>query len=208
MNQFAAVAGAHFLALLSPGPDFFLIAHSSMTTGWRRATAACAGIAAANAVFIAAAFAGLAILRPDAVAFTVVQFAGAAFLLYLGVRFLRSAGTTTIETAPAGETTRTAAGWWQLAAMGFASAALNPKNALFYASLAAVLTVGTSPGRLVAYGVWMSGVVLVWDVLIAVLIGNRAVLTRFARALPTLERMSGIALIGLGLGILLMVILH
>ena len=80
MNQFAAVAGAYFLALLSPGPDFFLIAHSSMATGWRRAAAACAGIASANAVFIGAAFAGLSILRPGTLAFTVVQIAGAGFL--------------------------------------------------------------------------------------------------------------------------------
>lgn len=204
MNQFAAVAGAHFLALLSPGPDFFLIAHSSMTTGWRRATGACAGIAAAHAVFIATAFAGLSILRPGTVAFTAVQIAGAGFLVYLGIRFLRSAGTTSIELGPAEETVRTAGGWWTLAATGFASAALNPKNAFFYAGLAAVLTVGTSTGQLVAYGSWMFAVVLIWDLLLAVLIGNRVVLTGFARALPKLERASGVALVLLGLGILLM----
>ncbi|MEV0110140.1 LysE family transporter [Nocardia sp. NPDC050799] len=204
MNQFAAVAGAHFLALLSPGPDFFLIAHSSMTTGWRRATGACAGIAAANAVFIATAFAGLSILRPGTITFTAVQIAGAGFLIYLGIRFLRSAGATSIEWEPAAETVRTGGGWWKLAATGFGSAALNPKNAFFYAGLAAVLTVGTSTGQLVAYGIWMFGVVLIWDLLISVLIGNRVVLNRFARVLPTLERASGVALILLGLGILLM----
>lgn len=202
MNQFAAVAGAHFLALLSPGPDFFLIAHSSMATGWRRAAAACAGIATANAVFIVAAFAGLSILRPGTLAFTVVQIAGAGFLVYLGIRFLRSAGSTAIESEPPGNRVRTTRRWWGLAATGFASAALNPKNALFYASLAAVLVAGTSTGYLAAYGMWMVTVVLGWDLLIAVLIGNRVVLTRFARALPLLERASGVALIALGVGIL------
>ncbi|MGW6332418.1 LysE family translocator [Nocardia rhamnosiphila] len=206
MNQFAAVAGAHFLALLSPGPDFFLIAHSSMTTGWRRATGACAGIAAANAVFIASAFAGLSILRPGTITFTAVQIAGAGFLIYLGIRFLRTAGATSIEWEPADETVRTAGGWWRLAATGFGSAALNPKNAFFYAGLAAVLAVGTSTGLLVAYGMWMFAVVLIWDLLISVLIGNRVVLTRFARALPGLERAAGVALIVLGLGILLMAV--
>ncbi|MEU4432193.1 LysE family translocator [Nocardia rhamnosiphila] len=204
MNQFAAVAGAHFLALLSPGPDFFLIAHSSMTTGWRRATGACAGIAAANAVFIATAFAGLSILRPGTITFTAVQIAGAGFLLYLGIRFLRTAGATPIEWGPADETVRTAGGWWKLAATGFGSAALNPKNAFFYAGLAAVLTVGSSTGQLVAYGMWMFAVVLTWDLLISVLIGNRVVLSRFARVLPALERASGVALSVLGFGILLL----
>ncbi|MFD6391982.1 LysE family translocator [Nocardia sp. NPDC055029] len=208
MNQFAAVAGAHFLALLSPGPDFFLIAHTSMTQGWRRAIAACAGIAAANAVFIATAFAGLSILRPGGIAFTMVQIAGAAFLLHLGVGLLRSAGAASIESAPAGGTARTAGSRWKLAAMGFASAALNPKNALFYAGLATILAVGASSGHLVAYGMWMFAVVLGWDVLVSVLIGNRVVLTRFARALPVLERASGVALIGLGLGIVLTAAFH
>ncbi|WP_459547558.1 LysE family translocator [Nocardia sp. X0981] len=208
MNQFAAVAGAHFLALLSPGPDFLLIAHSSMTTGWRRATGACAGIAAANAVFIVIAFAGLSILRPGALAFTAVQIAGAGFLIYLGTGILRAAGATSIESAPAGESVRTARAWWKLAATGFASAALNPKNAFFYAGLAGVATVDASTGQLVAYGLWMFAVVLGWDLLVSVLVGNRVVMTGFARALPALERISGVALIVLGLGILLMTAYH
>ncbi len=57
------IAAAHFLALLSPGPDFFLIARTSLSSGWRVASGACLGIAAANAVFIIAAFAGTAALR-------------------------------------------------------------------------------------------------------------------------------------------------
>lgn len=205
MNQFVAVAGAHFLALLLPGPDFFLIAHSSMTTGWRRATAACVGIAAANAMFIAAAFAGLSILRPDSIPFAVVQFTGAGFLIYLGGRFLRSADGAPLELQPAG---RTGSGWWKLAATGYVSAVLNPKNALFYAGLAAALTAGASAGQLAVYGGWMFCVVLTWDLLVAVLVGNRVVLTRFARALPALERASGVALIFLGSGVFLMAVLR
>ena len=66
MEQFAAVALAHFLALLIPGVDFFLIARTAMTSGWRNATGACLGIAAANGIFIAAAFSGiLDHLAPD-----------------------------------------------------------------------------------------------------------------------------------------------
>ena len=56
MQDFLWIAGAHFLALLSPGPDFFLVARSSLAHGLRGATGACIGIALANGVFIAAAF--------------------------------------------------------------------------------------------------------------------------------------------------------
>jgi threonine/homoserine/homoserine lactone efflux protein len=63
MEQFLIVALAHFLALLSPGPDFFLVARTSISGGWRSASGACLGIALANGAFIAMAFTGLSILR-------------------------------------------------------------------------------------------------------------------------------------------------
>ena len=35
MQQFLIIAAAHFLALISPGPDFFLVARTSLAAGWR-----------------------------------------------------------------------------------------------------------------------------------------------------------------------------
>lgn len=87
--------------------------------------------------------------------------------------------------------------------MGFLSGILNPKNALFYASLAAMLTgPHASAGWKAFYGAWMFAVVLAWDVAVAILIGNRTVLHRFARVLPWLERTSGLLLMLLALGVL------
>ncbi|THF65791.1 LysE family translocator [Pseudothauera nasutitermitis] len=200
MQQFLLVAAAHFLALLSPGPDFFLIARTSLSAGWRVASGACLGIALANGAFIVAAFAGLSTLQPDSRAFAALQLVGCAYLVYLGVLFIRHAGRTAL--APATADGSSTASWWRAAGMGFLSGILNPKNALFYASLAAMLSgAHTATGWKVAYGAWMFGVVLLWDLLVAATIGNRAVLGRFARALPWLERVSGAALILLAAGV-------
>ena len=49
-QQFLIIAGAHFLALLSPGPDFFLIVRSAVVNGARVASGVCVGIALANGV--------------------------------------------------------------------------------------------------------------------------------------------------------------
>jgi threonine/homoserine/homoserine lactone efflux protein len=202
MQQFLFIAAAHFLALLSPGPDFFLIARTSLAAGWRGASGACLGIALANALFIVAAFAGTAALRPGSELFVALQLAGCAYLLYLGVLFLRHAGSTPLAVADTSAAPQIDA-WWRAAGMGFLSGILNPKNALFYVSLAAMLTPPhTSALWKTLYGVWMFAVVLLWDVLVALLIGNQAVLARFTRALPWLERFSGIALILLALGML------
>lgn len=208
MQQFLIVAAAHFLALLSPGPDFFLVARTSLSGGWRVASGACLGIAIANGVFIAAAFGGTAALRPESALFVALQLAGCVYLLYLGVLFVRHAGANALDVAPArqrrtGRPAHDAAAWWRAAGMGFLSGIFNPKNALFYASLAAMLTgPHASAGWKIAYGAWMFGIVLLWDLLVAVLIGNQAVLRRFARALPWVERGSGIVLIALALGVI------
>jgi threonine/homoserine/homoserine lactone efflux protein len=85
--------------------------------------------------------------------------------------------------------------------MGFASGILNPKNALFYASLASMI--GSSSVVLKGlYAGWMFTAVLAWDLLVALAIGNRRVLRRFAQALPWLERASGVMLMALAVAVL------
>lgn len=197
MQDFIFIATAHFLSLLSPGPDFFLIARTSLAHGWRGATGTCVGITVANAVFIVAAFAGLSVLKADSTAFLLLRLAGCAYLLYLGWLFLRHAGKSSLDAAkPAAGKAR----WRGGVVMGFMSAILNPKNALFYVSLASVLAARqTSSAAMAAYGAWMVFAVLAWDMAVALAIGSAALRQRFARALPLLERLSGVMLIVLAL---------
>jgi len=61
---------------------------------------------------------------------------------------------------------------------------------------------GTAAGLKVVYGVWMFSVVLLWDMLVAIFIGNRVVLRSFSNVLPALERISGVILIGLALSVI------
>ncbi|EKT4520985.1 LysE family translocator [Pseudomonas putida] len=193
MEQFWMVAAAHFLALLSPGPDFFLVARTSVNAGWRVASGACLGIALANGLFIVTAFAGVSILREGSTLFIILQLAGCAYLLYIGGLFLRHAGHSSLAASDNG-LVQPSRGWLPSFAQGFLSGMLNPKNALFYASLASMVATTSSAWK-IAYGAWMFTVVAAWDLLVAMAIGNRRVLRRFARALPWLERASGAMLI-------------
>ncbi|WP_198291771.1 LysE family translocator [Thauera sp. 27] len=204
MEQFLIIAAAHFLALLSPGPDFFLITRTSLSAGWRVASGACVGIAMANGVFIVTAFVSTAALRPDSALFIVLQVAGCVYLLYLGGLFVRHAGHSELDVSTGRRVAhpdRPVVAWHRAASMGFLSGILNPKNALFYGSLAGMLAGPyASTGWKVVYGAWMFSAVLLWDVLVAIMVGNQIVLRRFARALPWLERLSGVVLIVLALG--------
>ena len=202
MQDFLFIAAAHFLALLSPGPDFFLVARGALAHGWRHASAGCIGIALANGVFIVAAFGGVAVLRPGSTMFSMVQLAGCAYLLYLGWLFLRHAGRGSLDVP--GAAARARPNWRAGLGMGFIPAILNPKNALFYVSLASVVASRhASSGWVLFYGVWMVFAVLAWDMAVALAIGNGALRQRFARALPTLERLSGVMLILLAVALLL-----
>jgi len=185
MEQFVAVVIAHLLALLIPGVDFFLIARTAMTSGWRNATGACLGIAAANGIFIAAAFSGLSLLSHPAL-LDPLQLAGGGFLIFIGVAFLRSRGRIDLDQDLTAQRTT----WLKNLGLGLTSGLLNPKNALFYVSLAAAVR-AAAPLTLVLYGIWMFCVVLVWDVFVAVGLGSRRALAHLDRVLPWLTRLSG-----------------
>lgn len=191
-----AVAIAHFLALLIPGVDFFLIARTAMTSGWRNATGACLGIAIANGVFIAAAFSGVSLISHPLL-LGAIQLVGGGFLIFIGVVFVFSKARVHIELDQSVERTN----WLANFGLGITSGLLNPKNALFYLSLAAAVSTA-QPSTLAGYGLWMFTVVLVWDVLVAVLLGSRSALARMGRVLPWLTKAAGGFLILFGAGMI------
>ncbi|QCR38677.1 LysE family translocator [Nissabacter sp. SGAir0207] len=210
MEQFLFVAAAHFLALLSPGPDFFLVARTSVKSGWHHAAKVCLGIAMANGLFIFAAFSGITLFRAGSISFTVIQLAGCLYLLYVGQLFIRFAGRGTITENQVSENSCPAepsaiSHSYRGFSMGFLSGILNPKNALFYASLATLINGPQVVASVkVLYGAWMFSIVLLWDLLIAMFVGNQRVLRHFSHILPWVERISGVILIGLALSVISM----
>jgi threonine efflux protein len=196
MDVFIAVAAAHFLALLIPGVDFLLIARTSLTSGWRSAIGACIGIALANGVFITAAFAGVSLVANPAI-LNLIQLVGGSFLIFVGVSFLRSRSHIAVSADRSGS----APTWSRSFALGATSGLLNPKNALFYVSLAAAVS-KEPPLILVGYGVWMFSVVLIWDVFIALILGTPRMLARMDRILPKLTKLAGAFLVLFGAGMI------
>ena len=161
------------------------------------ASGACLGIALANGIFIAAAFSGLSLISHPAL-LGLIQAAGGLFLTYIGVAFLRSSARITAINEPAAPGNS----WGRNLGLGLASGLLNPKNALFYVALAAGLS-NAGPGALVFYGAWMFGVVLVWDLIIAVALGSQHALTKLTRFLPWVTKAAGGFLVLLGSGMII-----
>ncbi|MEP7134793.1 MAG: LysE family translocator [Chloroflexota bacterium] len=126
-SQLFFFMGAALALLLLPGPAVLYITARSATQGRVAGLVSVLAIETANFVQAVAAALGLsAILLSSALAFDVVKYLGAAYLIYLGIRKLFSSDNgTEDETVKQESLSRI---YWQ----GFAVNILNPKTALFF----------------------------------------------------------------------------
>jgi threonine/homoserine/homoserine lactone efflux protein len=115
---------------VTPGPDTAYIVGRSVQIGWRGGAAAALGIGTGCLVHVFGAAIGLsALLAASSAAFTVVKWAGAAYLCFIGVKMLLSrAPTPTADKAAAGGAVSLGQVFWQ----GALTNVLNPKVALFF----------------------------------------------------------------------------
>lgn len=192
---FPALALAHFMALLSPGPDFFLLVGYAVRYRLRGSVGLCLGIAAGNGLYILLVVIGSGLLREVPLLFTVIELLGAAYLLWVGRQLLRSrAGQVAWE-----HTESARPSLLRQLLLGLGSSLLNPKNALFYLALmTALLGPGVTLAQQATCGVWMTSVVLLWDLLLIMLIALPQVQRRLGSLIWKIERAAGGILIGFG----------
>ena len=86
--EFITIAVAHFLALLSPGSDFFLILQGSLRLPRRYGIAMAAGISLANGVYLTLTLFGLEFIKEFNLLTQTLKYCGAAYLLFLGICLL------------------------------------------------------------------------------------------------------------------------
>jgi threonine/homoserine/homoserine lactone efflux protein len=195
---FPALALAHFVALLSPGPDFFLIVAHSIRHKLKGSRFICLGVALGNALYIAIAILGWTSIRDNQFIFSVVEVCGAVYLLWIGSRLLRSKQDDSFLDS---EELIAPSAMAQLL-LGLNSALLNPKNALFYMSLMAVILGNeVTLAQQISCGVWMFLAVLLWDLLIATVIGWPQVQQCLKKGIHIVERGSGAILISFGIAL-------
>ncbi len=125
---FLAVAA---LVVVTPGPDMTLVARNTFAGGRVAGLATSAGTCSGLLVHATAAALGLsAVLLASSQAFTVVKIAGAAYLIFLGIRTIIGAGRDT--SVREGDK---ATDPWAAYRQGVLTNVLNPKVAIFFLSL-------------------------------------------------------------------------
>jgi threonine/homoserine/homoserine lactone efflux protein len=201
IHDLPAFLVASFLLWITPGPDTMFILARSIASGPRAGVLSVLGISTGILVHTCFAAFGLsALLATSALAFGLVKFAGALYLIYLGVQALRQKvhGMALPEVA--------ANSPWRVYRQGMMTNVLNPKVAIFFlAFLPQFVDARPAPGPLpflVLGGLFVCGGTL-WCLGVALCAAKatRAVRNN-PRALSWLARLSGWIYIGLGLNLL------
>ncbi len=122
-----AFIAASAVLLVIPGPTILLVVSYSLGQGWRAAVPTSIGVALGDFTAMTLSMLGVgALLATSATLFTVVKLAGAAYLIYLGVKLFRAGGTLQAEPR------RDAASTAKMIAHAWAVTALNPKSITFF----------------------------------------------------------------------------
>lgn len=195
---FSAFLIASLVLALTPGPGVLYIVARSLVQGRRSGLVSVAGVALGNLGNAFAAAIGLAALfAVSSAAFTIVKYAGALYLVYLGVQMLRAARSE-IPAAPVAQPAPLA----RIFRDGFVVALLNPKTTVFFAAfLPQFLGPETSPmGQTLMLGALFVAIATITDSVYALAAGALATaLTRIRKVRRLGHHAGGGTFIGLGI---------
>jgi len=194
---------ASLLLNLTPGNDMLYVASRSVSRGVKAGIVSALGIFVGCFVHISAAVLGLSfIISRSAYLFQLIKFAGAGYLIYLGIKALLSKpNLNSTDEKPA------KANYRQLFKQGIITNALNPKVAVFFLSFLPQFISPVSPFfkfQLFSLGIWFDVQGTMVLIIVACILGKTK---DFFRKNPKVwmiqEKVTGLILVGLGIRIAL-----
>ena len=196
-NLFVFVV-ACVLLIISPGPDSLYVSVRSVTQGIRAGILAGAGVALGTLMHTLGVILGLAaLLQTSALAFSVVKYAGALYLVWMGIGVLRNGKKeTTLSKSSKVLSAK------KLFMQGFITNVLNPKVALFFVSFLPQFTVPSQPliPQLLGMGVLFCLLTIAWLSLLAwLVVSSKVWLGLKEKGGKSLQWLTGSVLIALGI---------
>ncbi|MEO6977190.1 MAG: LysE family translocator [Mucilaginibacter sp.] len=188
---------------LAPGNDMIYVASRSVSYGIKAGVISALGIFAGCSVHIAAAVLGLSIIiAKSAYLFQLIKYAGAAYLVYLGIKALLSKQSISTKADSKGK-----ADYWKLFKQGAITNALNPKVAIFFLSFLPLFINTASPFfklQLLILGLWFAAQGTLVLIIVACILGKtKDFFSRNPKIWAIQEKVTGLILIGLGVKIAL-----
>lgn len=195
---FLTVALAHFLAVISPGPDFIMITRNSLVYSRRTGIYSAIGLGLGILVHVTYSLVGIGLLiSKSIILFNTIKLLGAAYLIYIGYKSLTSKSS---KTDIAVENHKIDISKMAAIRIGFITNVTNPKATLFFLSLFTLLITPTTPFFIkILMGAEMSIVTSVWFIFVAFVASHHLVKNKISGVQHFAEKFIGIVLIALGI---------
>ncbi len=203
LASFLKIAVAHFLAVSSPGPDFFLVLRNSLMGSRKTGIYTSVGIMLGIGVHLTYCLLGLlVVVKSSESLFFFLKYACAGYLFYLGAQAIRQkANTLAVPGVVSGSSPLTS---WAAVRQGFICNLLNPKAILFFWSLFSVIISTTTPLWLQsAMALEMMFVNFWWFALVACIATHPKMKGPLSRFQLWATRLMGLALIYFGSDLIL-----
>jgi threonine/homoserine/homoserine lactone efflux protein len=201
--SFLAFLGVSAIVIITPGPDTALTIRNTLLGGRKAGVATAGGVVAGQAIWALATSLGMvALLVASKPLFLAIKYAGAAYLVLLGLQALWGAifpGRRSIATPSAQSRKRLG----PLAAFrqGLVSDLGNPKIAVFFASLLPQFVPGESTefASLMLLGLVFCAMTFIWLAAYALMVARAGEVLLRPRVRRAIEALTGAVLIALGL---------
>ena len=201
-SEFIVLAVAMFFALLSPGPDFAMIVKQSVSYGRRASIFTSIGIGLGISVHIVYTLLGIGlIISKSIILFNIIKYLGAAYLIYIGYKSLKSKGIS-LQTNEEKEVEKISD--FKSFYLGFLCNALNPKATLFFLSMFTVIISPNTPLDVQAfYGLFCILATTCWFLFLSLILSHSKVKNFLSSFGKWFDRTVGLVLILLGIKVAL-----
>lgn len=202
--DFLTIFGIHVLGLISPGPDFAVVVKNSLTKGKRAGIYTTLGIALGCLIHMSYSIIGISyVIAQSILLLSVLKFAGAGYLIYLGIKALRAKPVKATDVAVE-QSISSMMSRGQAFRSGLLTNLLNPKATLFFLSIfTVVMRPGTPAIVQLTYALIMSGTAVLWFSLVTFVLTRPIIQQRFRKVQHWVDRTMGVVLIALGVKIAL-----
>ncbi|OBQ45791.1 hypothetical protein SP90_16145 [Halodesulfovibrio spirochaetisodalis] len=186
------------LAVISPGPDFAVIVRNGLRYGRKLGLATAFGIACGVIVHTTYTLLGLSyILSSYSWVLESVRYAGAAYLIWLGVSAFRPQNASLAQNCDTEESVNIT--HWAAFRNGFLCNALNPKTMMFFVALfTQVVAPDTPQYAQMGVAIFISLAHLIWFSFIVVALTDERSVTLVNKWKYSFEKVVGVCLVGLG----------
>ena len=185
------------LIVISPGADFVLVLKNSMTSGRISGVWTALGISLAIGVHISYSMLGISyLISQNELIFSFVKYAGAAYLMYLGIKGILTANAS-LEAIKQHKNKLKPS---QYIIQGFLCNLLNPKTMLFFISLFSQLISSDSSNQFLVllYGLYIALLHGLWFSLVALLFTSNVLKNSLFRMKKRINQTCGIGLLAFG----------